>query len=92
MQTVFLDFDGARVNTGIWGGPGVRDLSPFSAFIAKWGLTRSQEGLLIDKITAEVTENIRTDLRQRASTPTSRSRSSTPENSPDLRQAQRRRG
>jgi hypothetical protein len=62
VQTVFLDFDGARVNTGIWGGPGVRTLSPFSAFIAKWGLTRAQEAALIDGITAEVRENIRRDL------------------------------
>ncbi len=63
VQTVFLDFDGATVNTGIWGGPGVRTLSPFSTFIAKWGLTRSQEATLIDKITAEVTENIKKDLQ-----------------------------
>ena len=62
VQTVFLDFDGARVNTGIWGGPGVRTLSPFSAFIAKWGLTRAQEAALINGITAEVQENIRRDL------------------------------
>jgi hypothetical protein len=64
VQTVFLDFDGARVNTGIWGGPGVRTLSPFSSFIAKWGLTRSQEATLIDQITAEVTENIKRDTRR----------------------------
>ena len=63
VQTVFLDFDGATVNTGIWGGPGVRTLSPFSSFIAKWGLTRSQEATLIDQITAEVTENIKKDLK-----------------------------
>lgn len=63
VQTVFLDFDGATVNTGIWGGPGVRTLSPFSAFIAKWGLTRSQEATLIDRITAEVTENIKKDTK-----------------------------
>lgn len=62
VQTVFLDFDGARVNTGIFGGPGVRTLSPFSAFIAKWGLNRSQEGVLIDKITSGVRENIQRDL------------------------------
>jgi hypothetical protein len=43
VQTVFLDFDGARVNTGIWGRPGVRDLSPFAAFLGRWGLTRAQE-------------------------------------------------
>jgi hypothetical protein len=62
VQTVFLDFDGARVNTGIWGGPGVRELSPFSTFLGKWGLTRAQEATVIDKITATVRENIRRDL------------------------------
>jgi hypothetical protein len=62
VQTIFLDFDGARVNTGIWGGPGVRTLSPFGSFVAKWGLTRSQEAVLIDRITATVRENIRQDL------------------------------
>lgn len=63
IQTVFLDFDGATVNTGIWGGPGVRTLSPFGSFVAKWGLTRSQEAELVKRITAEVTENIKRDTR-----------------------------
>lgn len=62
VQTVFLDFDGARVNTAIWGGPGVRELSPFSAFIAKWGLTRAQEAALVTGITTTVEENVRADL------------------------------
>jgi hypothetical protein len=62
VQTVFLDFDGARVNTGIWGGPGVRTLSPFGSFVARWGLPRSQEAVLINRITATVRENIRRDL------------------------------
>lgn len=61
-QTVFLDFDGARVNTAIWGGPGVRTLSPFSAFIARWGLPRSAENALINRIIANVTENVKQDL------------------------------
>jgi hypothetical protein len=61
-QTIFLDFDGARVNTAIFGGPGVRQLSPFSAFIARWGLPKSAEKELITKITATVTENIKSDL------------------------------
>jgi hypothetical protein len=65
VQTVFLDFDGARVNTGIWGGPGVRELSPFAAFLGRWGLTRAQEATLIDRITATVRENIRRDLIQK---------------------------
>ena len=67
VQTVFLDFDGARVNTGIWGGPGVRDLSPFGSFVAKWGLTRPQEATLINRITATVRENIRRDLIKQGS-------------------------
>lgn len=62
VQTIFLDFDGARVNTGIWGGPGVRELSPFGTFLPKWNLTRAQEAAVIDKITATVRENIRRDL------------------------------
>lgn len=62
VQTIFLDFDGARVNTGIWGGPGVRELSPFGTFLGRWNLTRAQEATVIDKITATVRENIRRDL------------------------------
>ncbi|GAB3815705.1 PPC domain-containing protein [Kribbella italica] len=61
-QTIFLDFDGARVNTAIFGGPGVRTLSPFSAFVARWGLPRTAESQLITRITATVTENIKQDL------------------------------
>jgi hypothetical protein len=64
VQTLFLDFDGARVNTAIggWGGPGVVQLSPLSAFLARWGITRAQEDELIDAIVAEVTENVKQDL------------------------------
>jgi hypothetical protein len=62
VQTVFLDFDGARVNTGVFGGPGNRDLSPFAAFIAKWGLTRADEDTLIDAVVAGVTENLKKDM------------------------------
>ncbi|HET6480752.1 MAG TPA: PPC domain-containing protein [Actinoplanes sp.] len=61
-QTLFLDFDGARVNTGVFGGPGQRDLSPFAAFLASWGLTRADEDALIDAVAAGVTENIKNDL------------------------------
>ena len=61
-QTLFLDFDGARVNTAIFGGPGTVTLSPLSAFLAKWGITRVQEDELIDAIVAGVTENIKQDL------------------------------
>jgi hypothetical protein len=63
VQTLYLDFDGARVNTGVFGGPGQRDLSPFAAFLASWGLTRADEDALIDAVTAGVTENLKKDLQ-----------------------------
>lgn len=61
-QTLFLDFDGERVNTGVWGGPGVRTLSPLGSFLTRWGLTRSQENQLINKVTQEVTESVKQDM------------------------------
>jgi hypothetical protein len=61
-QTLFLDFDGARVNTAMFGGPGTVQLSPLSAFLAKWGIPRAQEDELIDAIVASVTESIKQDL------------------------------
>lgn len=63
VQTLFLDFDGERINTGIWGGPGVRTLSPLRAFLGRWGLTNADRGPLIDEIIATTRENIRRDLR-----------------------------
>jgi hypothetical protein len=63
VQTIFLDFNGARVNTAIWGGPGVRQLSPLSAFMSRWGLKQSQRNALIDRIVATVKENLRRDYR-----------------------------
>jgi hypothetical protein len=61
-QTLFLDFDGARVNTGVFGGTGNVQLSPFSAFVAKWGLTNADQDSLIDAVVAGVTENIKQDM------------------------------
>jgi hypothetical protein len=61
-QTIFLDFDGARVNTGIFGGPGVRTLSPFSAFLGRWGIPASQQNAVINRVIATVTENLKTDF------------------------------
>lgn len=62
VQTLFLDFDGARVNTAMFGGTGVRQLSPFSAFLARWGLPRADEDAVIDAVVASVEENLRQDL------------------------------
>ena len=46
----------------IFGGPGNVQLSPLSAFLAKWGITRADEDELIDAVVAGVTENIKQDL------------------------------
>jgi hypothetical protein len=62
-QTLYLDFDGARVNTGVFGGFGNRDLSPLSSFLARWGLTRADEDALIDRVVAAVTENLKKDMQ-----------------------------
>ncbi len=62
VQTVFLDFNGERVNTAVWGGPGVRTLSPFSSFLGRWGLTNADRNAVINRVIATVRENIRTDL------------------------------
>ena len=64
VQTLFLDFDGQRVNTGIFDGTGNVTLSPFSAFLARWGLTRAQEDEVIDRIVASVSESLKHDLEE----------------------------
>jgi hypothetical protein len=62
VQTLYLDFDGARVNTGIWDGLGNVDLSPFAAFLPNWGVTRADEDAVIDAVVAGVTESLQRDL------------------------------
>ena len=57
-QVVYLDFEGGRVNTAVWGGAGVRELSPFSAFLGKWGISAARERAMIDKITYVVRQNL----------------------------------
>ena len=61
-QKIFLDFDGQRINTAIWGGPGVSTLSPLSAFTGRWGIPAAQQNALIDRIIATVTENLKSDF------------------------------
>jgi hypothetical protein len=69
VQTLFLDFNGQRVNTAIWGGPGVRDLSPLAGFLGRWGLAANQENALINAIIAGVRENIIADAQARGQNP-----------------------
>ena len=63
VQTLFLDFDGARLNTNIVGGPGVRQLSPLSAFLERWGLGAAREDAVIDATVATVQENLDADIQ-----------------------------
>ena len=63
-QVVVLDFEGGRVNTGIWGGPGQRELSPFSAFVSRWGIPRSRERALINQITRDVQDNLQHEVAE----------------------------
>ncbi|MDT7789381.1 MAG: hypothetical protein QOF58_7800, partial [Pseudonocardiales bacterium] len=62
--TIFLDFDGARVNTRIFSADpaGNRDLSPLRNFLPAWGLTNADENAVIDSVVATVRENIEHDL------------------------------
>jgi len=50
------------VNTGIFGGPGVRRLSPLSAFLGRWGIPASKYNALQNRIVNTVQENLRRDL------------------------------
>jgi hypothetical protein len=69
VQTLFLDFDGEEVNTGVFGGAGVRQLSPLSAFLSRWGLSAADEDAVIAKTVATVRENVRRDLVRRGASP-----------------------
>ncbi|MFC0110779.1 PPC domain-containing protein [Kibdelosporangium aridum] len=68
VQTIFLDFDGAQIDVGIFnaGATGVRTLSPFSTFLAGWGLGPADENVLIDRIIDVVKENVEKDLAQKS--------------------------
>lgn len=61
-QTILLDFAPGRVNTGTWGGPGVRNVSPFSAFVPKWGIARTDARRLENRILAKVRANVQAEV------------------------------
>lgn len=62
--TIFLDFNGARVNTRVYGADpgGNRDLSALKKFLPGWGLTDADENAVIDSVVATARENIEHDL------------------------------
>lgn len=62
-QTVLLDFAPGRVNTGTWGGPGVRSVSPFSAFVPQWGIARADARRLENRVVNVVRRNLQTELQ-----------------------------
>ncbi len=75
VQTIFIDFDGAEVDTGeIFFGipPGifVSNLSPLVDFLPGWGLTAADEDDVIDAIMAHVRESLVTDVDMLGREPT----------------------
>ena len=61
-QTVVLDFEPGRVNTGIWGGPGVRDVSPFTSFVPRWGIARADARKVENRIVNQVRANLQAEI------------------------------
>ncbi len=64
VQKLYLDFDGASLDPGIFFGleTGIEaQLSPLSAFLSRWGLTAADEDAVIDAIVASVEESLGTD-------------------------------
>ncbi len=63
-QRIFVDFDGAVVDPGIFGfPPGEEDLSPLSSFMAGWGLGPGDLDGVIDATLATLSENVLNDPR-----------------------------
>lgn len=65
-QTIFVDFDGASLDPGIFqGGPlGFEvSLTPLSSFLPAWGLDAGDEDAVIDGILASVEESLSADVR-----------------------------
>ena len=64
-QILFVDFDGAFIDTSIFGfgGAGFQNLSPLSAFLFRWGLLPSDEDAIIEKTLEVLEENLASDMR-----------------------------
>ncbi|NKE57356.1 hypothetical protein FXN61_11115 [Lentzea sp. PSKA42] len=57
-QTVFVDFNGALVDTSVWGVPGEKQLSPLSKFLANWGLSEKDENAVVSAAVGTIRENL----------------------------------
>ncbi|MCA9241590.1 MAG: hypothetical protein KDA37_15375, partial [Planctomycetales bacterium] len=62
-QTLFIDFDGATLDTSIFGGAGVATLSGLDAYLPGWGLTTADRNAVIDAILASIEESLSADIR-----------------------------
>ena len=69
VPTLFLDFNGALIAQDIFGTEGDRQLSPFSSFLAKWGLTAADESAVIDRVLATIRENYLGDVAHNGTNP-----------------------
>ncbi|KJK44277.1 hypothetical protein UK23_30060 [Lentzea aerocolonigenes] len=58
LQTVFVDFNGALVDTSVWGSPGEKQLSPLSRFLTAWGLSSKDEGAVVSVAVDTIRENL----------------------------------
>ena len=63
-QILFLDFDGATLDTRIFFTPPNQvTLSPLDRFLRRWGLTPRDKNAVIDAIIASVAESLSQDMR-----------------------------
>jgi hypothetical protein len=61
-QVVLLDFAPGRVNTGTWGGPGVRNVTPFASFVPLWGIARTDARKVENRIVNQVRANLQAEI------------------------------
>ena len=65
-QILFLDFDGAELDTTVF-GPGLgttnATVTPMASFLWRWGLSPADEDAVIDAVIAAVEESVSADLR-----------------------------
>jgi len=62
-QILFVDFNGAVLDTAIFGGVGQASLSPLSAFLPSWGFSSVDENALIDAILGKLEEDLYDEIR-----------------------------